>query len=456
MLLLIVILITEKKEKGKINTMRESVAAILTFKDEVFVIKRQNYLNAFPGYLSFIGGKIDDKDHDGEVDLNQQINIDSYILKALFRELDEEINISADIVKKSIKEISYLGDFITPDFNPLRFQTHYVKIELTEKLDIKAIEDEAKFSSWVKCTEVLDWFFKGNILIVPPVLNTISRLANQTPYFAHDTQDDAVELIHGLVTYMPKTNTLPPAIHTNCFYLNESGILIDPASKDQQEYEKYLALFKKISINAILLTHHHIDHIQNTGILARALTVPIYCSEDTFHRVQRVYDQEFFKNIEVKILKDGDSIGEWKKKSLKIMEVPGHDEGQIAIYPETKEWIIVSDLFQGMGTVVIGTEEGDMVKYFASLQKVIDQDFKAIIPSHGIPLGGITHLEKVLAHRKMREGQIKEHMLKGLNEDEILHAVYEGTPENLLKYATLNIRSHIKKINLESTNKDQE
>jgi len=50
------------------------------------------------------------------------------------------------------------------------------------------------------------------------------------------------------------------------------------------------------------------------------------------------------------------------------------DEGQLALMPENRAWCIVSDLYQGVGTVVIAAPEGNMRKYFASLRKVIDLD----------------------------------------------------------------------------------
>ena len=42
--------------------MREAVAAIFVYGRDVFVIRRQNYLRAFPGYYAFPGGKVDAED----------------------------------------------------------------------------------------------------------------------------------------------------------------------------------------------------------------------------------------------------------------------------------------------------------------------------------------------------------------------------------------------------------
>ena len=45
------------------KTIRDAISVIFTFEDQIFVIKRQNHLRSFPGYLAFIGGKVDKEDY---------------------------------------------------------------------------------------------------------------------------------------------------------------------------------------------------------------------------------------------------------------------------------------------------------------------------------------------------------------------------------------------------------
>ena len=71
--------------------MRESVSALLIYDDEVFLIKRQNHLKAFPGYFSFPGGKVDKEDNIPS-SLSEKYNIESRFINALFRELEEELS----------------------------------------------------------------------------------------------------------------------------------------------------------------------------------------------------------------------------------------------------------------------------------------------------------------------------------------------------------------------------
>src|SRR5690606_18596678 len=122
---------------------------------------------------------------------------------------------------------------------------------------------------------------------------------------------------------------------------------------------------------------------------------------------------------------------------------------QIALAAEDMSWFIAGDLFQGLGTVVIGGEEGDMVKYFKTLERIITLSPKVVYPSHGIPLGGTTILEKTLEHRRTRENQILVMHQKGLSEKGMLETIYENVPKALWPYALQNIRKHLEKLKIE-------
>jgi glyoxylase-like metal-dependent hydrolase (beta-lactamase superfamily II) len=131
---------------------------------------------------------------------------------------------------------------------------------------------------------------------------------------------------------------------------------------------------------------------------------------------------------------------------VRLLAVPGHDEGQLAPMPESRAWCIVGDLIQGIGTVVIAPPEGNMRKYFDSLKRIIELDPAVIIPSHGLALGGTHYLQQALRHREERETQIRTRHEAGMGEDQILAEVYQAIDPRLLPLARLNIRSHLAKL----------
>ena len=256
-----------------------------------------------------------------------------------------------------------------------------------------------------------------------------------------------IESVKGVKQFLPLSNTFPPANRTNCFLIgDEYKVLIDPSPKDEEEYKKLNFSTSKIGFNEIFLTHHHPDHVEFSTTLARYHDVPMGMSHDTHQRLLKIHGDSWFESVEIKYYKDGDILTTSLGSEVKIMETPGHDEGQLCLAPKSLNWCIVGDLIQTVGTVAIGGDEGNMAKYFQSLQKIIDLDPNVIYPSHGIAIGGTWKLKETLKHRKLRENQIIALLENNKNRDEILHEIYKDLPERLHKYALATIDSHIKKI----------
>lgn len=413
--------------------MRKSVMAIFRVKDEVFFVKRQNHLRAFPGYTSFPGGKVDRGEE---------------LQAALIRECHEELRYE---IKNATK---HLGIAASPAFNPLRFEAHYFLIELNEKPDFILDKNEIEYAFWATPDELVKKYQDGELLLIPPMLRIMQRLLSSedssevAEFHSHCPEDKvpSLETVYGVKQVMPLSYTVPPADRTNSFHIGDT--LIDPSPKDEAEFIKFKNTLNLKDIHKIMLTHHHGDHHKFAPDLARELGVPLYLSEDTYQRILK-YDENYFANIEIHFLKEGDVLTQWLGEDVKIMEVPGHDEGQLAPYPVSKRWFIAGDLFQGIGTVVVGGDEGNMQKYFHTLNKVIQEDFKCVFPSHGIALGGVHILAKTLEHRKMRESQVLEMHQKGMSLDEMLKTIYFDLPEKLIKYAKANIQSHLDKLKTE-------
>jgi glyoxylase-like metal-dependent hydrolase (beta-lactamase superfamily II) len=220
---------------------------------------------------------------------------------------------------------------------------------------------------------------------------------------------------------------------------------VDPSPKDDEEYRKFKNTLSLFGADKILLTHHHPDHWERSNILAKELNVPILLSSYTFERITRI-KPGYFDGIQIHFMNDEEVVTKWVDNNVKVMSVPGHDEGQVALYSEDFSWFIAGDLFQGIGTVVIGGDEGDMKKYFATLEKVIKLSPKVVFPSHGIGLGGTSILEKTLEHRKLREKQILALHQEGMKPEEMLAKIYAEVSRELWPYALENIHKHLQKL----------
>ncbi|MFZ4714083.1 MAG: MBL fold metallo-hydrolase [Bacteriovoracaceae bacterium] len=439
----------------------DAVSVVFSHGEKIFNIKRQNYLKAFPGYLAFPGGKVDKTDHQQtEVLHDSLVQFPTHLINALIREMKEEIEFEVipALQNGAITSIQYLGVAITPDFNPVRFATHFFRLNLNEELPLIATSDEAKEFGWATPQKLAQDYNLGNSLVVPPVMKLIQYLVESpqlsTPVdldFHYDASIEVpmIESIKGLKQLPVLSNTLFPATRTNCFVLGDEGsrmVAVDPSPKNLNEYDKMLFLLKKLKINAIMLTHHHGDHNEFSPKLAHDLSIPLLMSSDTKMRLEKIHGVEWFMSCSIQLLKEGDVLTQWLGEDLYIYEIPGHDEGHLGIAPKSMKWFIVGDLFQGVGTVVIGGSEGSMTKYFSTLEKVIALAPEAVFPSHGIGLGGTHILEKTLEHRKNREEQVLKMHHEGKNKQEMLALIYFDLEPQLAKYAMANIESHLKKL----------
>jgi glyoxylase-like metal-dependent hydrolase (beta-lactamase superfamily II) len=217
------------------------------------------------------------------------------------------------------------------------------------------------------------------------------------------------------------------------------------------ELKKFLRSVEKIGFDSLFLTHHHPDHYQYAREVALEFNVGIELSIDTYNRIKIKSGENYFEGIPLKFRKEGDIVTKSLGHFVRVYEVPGHDEGQLALAPDNLNWFLVGDLIQTIGTVVIQAPEGDMKKYFHSLERVIALNPKNCIPSHGIIVGGVHKLEETLQHRKMREQQIIALINDHKSMDEMIEIIYQGLDKSLIPYAQKTIEAHLKKINEEKS-----
>lgn len=439
--------------------IRDAVTAVLLHQGQVFLARRDQKLLAFPGYQAFPGGKVDRGD--GEVRSRHVLaeNQPPRLLHALHRELLEELgfDLFAALDAGDVEALDELGIAITPAFVPVRFRTHFFRILLARRPEFALDAAELADGEWHSPGDWLARYARGELLLAPPTLTCLEALAADPAAtavpalgrFETETGIPHFEPVAGLRQIFVRSATLPPAEHTNAFLIGDAGarrLLVDPSPRDEAEYGRLCEVIAgRGGCDEVFLTHHHPDHRQRADALARRLGVPIGLSADTRVRIA-ARSPRFFDGIEVIEHADGEDITRWLGRAVRVLAVPGHDEGQLALMPEDRAWCIVGDLIQGIGTVVIAAPEGDMAKYFATLERVIALAPRVIIPSHGPALGGVHYLAQTLAHRRTREAQIRSLIEAGKTIDETLGEVYKGLDPRLLPLARMNIESHLVKL----------
>jgi len=439
----------------------EAVTALLVCGDELYMARRQPALGVFPGYQAFPGGKVDDEDADGRDPAAALGSHPATLLRALIRELREEVgfDLIAAAEAGQLNDVKRVARALTPPGSGRRrLDTHFFLIRLRSKPSFTLDTRELVEGHWARRADWLARYVDGDLLLAPPTLIVLHEIADYAnPGFVDcntlrgPMDPQMFEVVHQVRMILVPSHTLPPATHTNSFLIGDASsrrVLVDPSPKSREEMDKLLARIAHLGFDEVFLTHHHPDHRQFAEDIARSAGVPIGMSADTAARIQR-RQPRIFDGLTVNTYGEGEVLTHWLGRPVRTLAVPGHDEGHLALMPDDRAWCIVGDLIQGVGTVVVGGAEGDMRKYFASLERIIALAPKVIYPSHGSALGGVHYLEKTLDHRRQREAQIKVLHDAGVPAHEMTAQIYANVDPRLLPLAKVNIDSHLAKLRAE-------
>ncbi|MCB9061761.1 MAG: MBL fold metallo-hydrolase [Halobacteriovoraceae bacterium] len=437
--------------------MIQAVSIVFRHKEEVYLIKRQENLRDFPGYSAFVGGKVEKEDFKESINpLFPYIEDQIELLNCLVREVKEEV--LYDLThSQNILSIKKIATTYSPQFIPKRMHISYFLIELKEKVDFKFSPHEIVQAQWINPILAMKQWENCERLMVPPTQKILKAMgSHQAIDYCLDlslsSPEDKTPIVgplNGLFQILPFSNTLPPAEITNCFVLGteKNGyFVVDPSPRDEFEYLKLKKRLHDFKLNFIFITHHHPDHHERAVQLSKELNIPIKMSNLTKKWIVEKFGEDYLKNSQLKTIIDGEILFDCVDYKLLAMSIPGHDSGQMAIHRDDFKWMIVGDLFQGIGSVVIANPEGDMNMYFRTLEKIIKISPNVIIPSHGIALGGVHYLKNLLKHRLEREKKIYETQKDGNSLEEILEIVYGPLPQALKPYAMKNIITHLEKI----------
>lgn len=441
------------------SVIREAVTVVLQHAGDTFMIRRQPALPSFPGYWAFPGGKVDLADAQAPARRHDLFKTyEPRLMQALARELQEEIQFDLDAAVDAgeVLALHLFGTALTPPIIPVRFNTLFFRVELKSRPHLELDTGEVDDCNWLSAGEWMARYRRGHLLLAPPTLASLELFESggglteeERPLEEfHKQRLPVIESIRGLRMIPVRSNTLPPAAHTNCFILGDEGsprLMIDPSPNSVDECEALIERAQAFGIDEIFLTHHHPDHCERADEIARRLGAGLAMSTDTESRIRAALPG-FFSGLRLRRVGDGDQATRWLGQPVQVLAVPGHDEGQLALMPEDRSWCIVGDLIQGIGTVVIHKPEGNMGRYFASLQRIIDLDPKIIIPSHGLPMGSTYRLRATLRHRQEREAAVLQLYQAGNTVEQMLETLYRDVDKRLWPLALQNIECHLDKL----------
>lgn len=159
---------------------------------------------------------------------------------------------------------------------------------------------------------------------------------------------------------------IPIVIDTGDFYYRD---------KVKNELTKIISIEK---IEKVIFTHLHADHIGNFDLFDEA---EFYASKQEIqdfkaNPVNAVLFEEIAKRFDVELKPVKDFCG------LKIIPVPGHTRGSIAIWYEEKEIMFSGDTMfrNGIGRIDLPTSVPEEMEN--SIKRLMSYKFKILAPGH--------------------------------------------------------------------------
>lgn len=189
---------------------------------------------------------------------------------------------------------------------------------------------------------------------------------------------------------------------SNCYLVKteNKNILIDTSGKENRK--ELISGLREIninpqSINIILLTHFHYDHMGNISLFKNAGAYASKEEIDDFRKnpfgtvlnenfIEKIVDSETTTKPEYEFVKIGNikvqPIRNFKIKSIKIISVPGHTRGSIAFFMPKERILFSGDtLFkEGIGRTDLPTSKPEEMEN--SLKKLRSLDYKILCPGH--------------------------------------------------------------------------
>ncbi|RPH68260.1 MAG: MBL fold metallo-hydrolase [Myxococcaceae bacterium] len=410
---------------------------------ETFWLRRERTVSFAAGFYAFPGGRVDAGD--AEVPVEGAGPPDSRLVAAAARELFEETGVLAArgrtpeastlataraavlegketfsaVLNRLGLQVDALdfepaGRWVTPPFMPSRFDARFFLVEVPPGTRAEVWPGEAAEGSWVRPADALTLWQEGRALLHPPnrhalnVLSRVRRTVDAVAWLASPTAADTrIEFQRGVRLVALRTPTLLPATHTNAWILGTGELLIvDPGAPDPAEIERLTSHIRALAAEecrplAVLLTHHHLDHVSGARAVSEQLGIPVWCHARTADRLPFRADR---------LLEEGDELVLAGAPGMRwrVLHTPGHARGHVSLVDTATRAAVVGDMVAGQGTILIDPHEGEMAEDLGQLARLRDLPVRAVYPAHGPPLpDGPSALTAVLDHRTMRERRVQ-------------------------------------------------
>jgi len=214
-------------------------------------------------------------------------------------------------------------------------------------------------------------------------------------------------------------------------------IVVDPGPMIEAHLEEVLRRSGG-RIQAVVLTHHHLDHAESAGALAERVGCGVRAADPAF----RVGPESLLAGDE--LIAGG--------VRLEVLAAPGHTWDSMALLltgPDSSVRLLSGDTVLGRGTTVITHPEGDLGDYLDTIARLQDlvraRDVTEILPGHGPVVDEPAEtLAYYLRHRQERLDQVRAALAAGDRDAaEVVRRVYADVDRSVWPAAEQSVRAQL-------------
>lgn len=239
---------------------------------------------------------------------------------------------------------------------------------------------------------------------------------------------------------------------TNTYLIGtRKTVVVDPGPALEAHIDTIVHALDGSELEAILVSHTHMDHSPGARLLQKRTGAPIIGSgphrparalmENEINPLDSSGDKEHTPDRQ---LWDGD-IFKASEVSIETIETPGHTANHLCFSIAGDDVLLSADHVMGWSTSIVAPPDGSMRDYMASIEKLLARSEQTYYPGHGGHIDNAhSYVTDLKQHRIRRENSIlSEISASEKSIPEIVATLYASVDPSLHPAASLSVFAHL-------------